>query len=415
MSAVTKDTGIIELNGHTSFVLGSDVYKWSDSFVFVVDAYVSTSATHSVSYNFAGMGWNIGLLHFSGSSAAVVTDSSVGTEDAGNNVWINHIDLYGTGPNSVTLNHAEAGTIDGGASSDTVRIGTWTEFINLGRGNDTFTLTGEGEAETVDMGRGNDVVNIGAGWVFSVDMGRGNDTVTIGTGSFDAIDLGRDSDTIKFSASTTGIGLIDGGEKVSDVSEVPGARDFDTLDFSAFSKALTVDFAANSATASGVDFQIVSFESVIGGAKGDNLSGAGDADTLDGRGGNDALNGRGGNDILVGGIGADKLTGGAGADTFLYKALAESSVTSFDTIVDFSEAQHDKINLSTIDASTKVSGNNAFVFIGNSAFTGTADQLRYVTSSSGTDVFADINGDKVADLKIHLSTAVTLHAADFAL
>lgn len=413
MSTITKSTGLITLDGSKSFTLGGDVYNWNN--FWILDAYGSTTSTLTVSYNIAGKDWNVGMLHFSGSSAAVITDSSTGTEAANNIVWIDHIDLYGNGPNSVTLNNAEAGSINGGSNSDNVKIGVWAEFVSLGRGNDTFTLTGTGEAEMVDMGRGNDIVNIGAGWVMGVDMGRGNDLVTIGTGSFEAIDLGRDSDTIRFSANSAGDGHIDGGENVSSTSEVPGAKDFDTLDFSALTKALTVDFAAKTAKATGIDYQVVNFESVVGGTQGDVISGAQDADTLDGRGGNDTLDGRAGNDILIGGAGADKLTGGLGADSFVYKALSDSTSSVYDTILDFNVSQSDKINLSAIDANSKTTANDAFVFIGTGAFSGTADQLRYQTSSSGTDIYADVNGDKVADLRIHLSTAQTLHATDFVL
>jgi Ca2+-binding RTX toxin-like protein len=155
-------------------------------------------------------------------------------------------------------------------------------------------------------------------------MGHGNDTVMIGKGGiFEAIDLQRDADTIKFAADATGSGHINGGDTIS--SDLPGAKNFDTLDFSAFTKALTIDLNAASALATDVNYQVTGFERVIGGSKGDKLYGSSGAETLDGGAGNDTLNGR------------------AGADTFVFKTGYDA-----DTIDGFTAkgASHDTINLS---------------------------------------------------------------------
>ncbi|HEY0445312.1 MAG TPA: right-handed parallel beta-helix repeat-containing protein [Allosphingosinicella sp.] len=59
---------------------------------------------------------------------------------------------------------------------------------------------------------------------------------------------------------------------------------------------------------------------------------------------NDALTGGRCADLLYGGLGADLLVGGGGGDTFLYQAAAESTGTSFDTIIDF-DCTVDRIDL----------------------------------------------------------------------
>ncbi|WP_342394701.1 M10 family metallopeptidase C-terminal domain-containing protein [Sinorhizobium garamanticum] len=100
--------------------------------------------------------------------------------------------------------------------------------------------------------------------------------------------------------------------------------------------------------------------------------------------------------------------GGTGADRFIFKATTESAGTSYDSIFDFLASELDRIDLSAIDASTKLTGNQAFSFVGTAAFKGVAGELRYEKQASDTYIYADLNGDKLVDLKIHLDDAVTL-------
>ena len=158
-------------------------------------------------------------------------------------------------------------------------------------------------------------------------------------------------------------------------------------------------------------------DTLAGSSGNDALLGGTGNDKLYGGNGNDSLLGESGNDLLYGAAGADRLTGGTGADTFQFKALADSTVASTgrDTIYDFLASESDRIDLSAIDASTKASGNQAFVFIGTAAFDGTAGQVRYVKQASDTYIYGDVNGDKVADFAIHLDDAVTLQKSYFLL
>jgi serralysin len=131
----------------------------------------------------------------------------------------------------------------------------------------------------------------------------------------------------------------------------------------------------------------------------------------------DTLKGGALGDILHGNLGADSLTGGAGADTFLYHESAESTAGSVDQILDFA-AGTDKIDLTKVDSNTLVAGNQAFSWIGASAFTGSgagsAGQLRAYQDGGNWFVQGDTNGDGTADLVIQLNvTGGALTQGDF--
>jgi Ca2+-binding RTX toxin-like protein len=140
-----------------------------------------------------------------------------------------------------------------------------------------------------------------------------------------------------------------------------------------------------------------------------NIDGVGnDLDNrLTGNSGINHLNGGAGNDLIIGAGGADILTGGSGHDTFDYNATSDSRGSTADHIRDFVIGE-DRIDLSTVDANSSLSGDQAFKFIGATAFTGHAGELNTVyhaatsTAAAFTDLQADTNGDKIADLTIHL-------------
>jgi hypothetical protein len=135
------------------------------------------------------------------------------------------------------------------------------------------------------------------------------------------------------------------------------------------------------------------------------------------RGANDKLEGFAGKDQLIAGQGADRLYGGSGADRFVYKSIADSTTTfsGQDVVFDFSSKQRDKIDLARIDANTITDGNQSFFFIGYSAFTKAAGELRFSTTSSGLVVEGDVNGDGISDFAISMKGVAALAASDFLL
>jgi Ca2+-binding RTX toxin-like protein len=134
---------------------------------------------------------------------------------------------------------------------------------------------------------------------------------------------------------------------------------------------------------------------------------------LQGLGGDDIISGLAGNDTIIGGGGRDLLTGGAGSDRFVYQAASDTGVTGAarDIIYDFVQGE-DIIDLLGVDAVIG-GGDDPFNFIGTSAFSNTAGELRYEHSGGFTIISMDINGDGVADAQITLIGAINLTAGDF--
>ena len=113
-----------------------------------------------------------------------------------------------------------------------------------------------------------------------------------------------------------------------------------------------------------------------------------------------------GDDTLIGGLGADTLTGGGGADVFRYRSAAESTAAATDKILDFT-AGTDTVDLTGIDADSLTAGDQAFHWIGSSAFGGggsaSAGELRAYESNGNWFVEGDTNGDGAADFVLQLT------------
>lgn len=202
---------------------------------------------------------------------------------------------------------------------------------------------------------------------------------------------------------------------VKDSIQQNGITPFEFRSNLAIALGVTIENATGGSAADTISGNAVA-NVLTGGAGADTLSGLGGNDTLNGGTGGDRLSGGAGNDGLRGGTGRDVLTGGSGADRFVF-STGESSRThgSSDRVTDFSHAQGDHIDLSRIDANSKVAGNQAFAFLGTAAFDKVAGQLHVVTDSGNTYVEGDTNGDGLADFAIRLDGAITLVAGDFVL
>ncbi len=149
-------------------------------------------------------------------------------------------------------------------------------------------------------------------------------------------------------------------------------------------------------------------EDVIRGGKGtDTLSGGDGDDTLRGGRSNDTLNGGNDNDILLGGLGSDTLTGGTGADLFVFNRKNDSTNTGNDVITDFSLGE-DLVDLSGLPG--------ALTLIGSSGFSGTAGEVRVVTTGGSNNVIrVDLDGDGSGDMKILVQGVTGLGEDDFIL
>ena len=82
-----------------------------------------------------------------------------------------------------------------------------------------------------------------------------------------------------------------------------------------------------------------------------------------------------------------------------------------DVITDFSVAENDRIDLCSIDANPETTAIDTFTYISTTDFTGVSGQLRFAAG----DVFADLNGDRIADFQIHLNNVTSLSPISFLL
>jgi RTX calcium-binding nonapeptide repeat (4 copies) len=175
-----------------------------------------------------------------------------------------------------------------------------------------------------------------------------------------------------------------------------GSTGTDTASYAGAAAAASINLATGIATTGSFTDQLSSIE---------NATGSGFADTITGSSGANVLIGGAGNDTLTGGGAADTLTGGSGSDKFVYLSASDSTSSATDTIMDFSHAEGDKIDVSAI-------GNFSFV----TTFTHHADQLAVIDMGGGVyKVVGDVNGDGVADLTILVHSSTALVAGDFVL
>ncbi|MGL4960309.1 MAG: calcium-binding protein [Inquilinus sp.] len=308
-------------------------------------------------------------VNFDGGLSVEVTGSGIGFGPSGVTGTATKLVLLQSGSPTVTLSgfSLAASTVYNAVQSGDYQGLAAVMFAGAD------TMTGSQQHDTL-LGLGGDDVLSGLGGNDSLLGGDGNDVLRGGAGA-DTLDGGAGTDTASYYTSSIGIavdlstGKGSGGEAQGDI--------------------------------------LIGIE---------NVSGSQTDDSIIGTTGANVLQGWNGNDILLGGRGADTLTGGAGADRFQYfGAIHSLTGAGADRITDFSHAQGDRIDLSPMDASTTVAGNQAFSFIGAGLYTGVAGQLRYSVVGGVTTIAGDINGDKASDFHIQLTGAVNLVAGDFVL
>lgn len=254
---------------------------------------------------------------------------------------------------------------------------------------------------------GNDGKDIlaGAAGDDSLYGGNGDDELIGGKGA-DLLDGGAGVDTISYYTSSSrvvanlrdGFGLFGDaqGDTIVGIENANGSFYDDYLLGSAVANQLTGQEGNDTL------FGFEGKDSLLGGEDDDHLFG-GDGD-----------------DLLAGGFGKDRMEGGAGADRFALSTFFGTvdsglEVAKADVITDFSHAEGDKIDLSSIDANPYLAGDQAFTFIGDDGFSGTAGELRINHNNGTTIVAGDIDGDDDADFAIVLTGHHELVAGDFIL
>ena len=325
-----------------------------------------------------------------------------------------------------TRNGIFAGTVDAGAGRDRLFGGNGNDIFSGGDGNDRLeagagwdTLDGGNGNDTLDGGNGNDLLIGGNGIDIASYAGAGSGVrVTLGTPGLAQDTMGAGTDTLISIEALHGSAFNDRLFGGNGVDTLLGNAGNDEIHGSGGSDKIY------GGTGNDVLIGGAGWDTISGGGWSDNLYGYNGNDRLFGDFGNDLLDGGGnhdwldggdGADVLIGGWGKDTLTGGAGADVFTFRdGHSGKWQGNADIITDFSQTDGDLIDLSAIDA-IRGGEDDAFTFIGDAAFSGTAGELRYNATDTGLMIEGDTDGDGVADLFIAADGIPDLTMADFVL
>ena len=257
-------------------------------------------------------------------------------------------------------------------------------------------------------------------------VGRNGGDVLEGGAGADQLSGNAGFDFASYRNSDAGVlvdlqsGFVSGGHATGDVfSSVEGVIG------SAFGDEMQAGAAGGTIRGLAGDdglFGLAGNDRLEGGAGNDGLSGGDGNDTLSGGGGNDFVRGQFGNDtvsggsghdVVDGGSGTDRLAGQGGADQFDFDLQDDSKPEALDRILDFNQAQGDKIDLFDLDANEQEAGNDAFQFIGQAQFTGVG-QLRFFHRNGDTVVQADTSNVTAGpEFGIVLEGLITLQGGDF--
>lgn len=309
--------------------------------------------------------------------------------------------------------------VNGSASDGDTLAGSEAAEVLRGYGGNDI-LRGRAGADTLDGGQGIDVASYtDAGSMVYIDLNAGRGRLGDAEGdiliSIETVNGSAYADTLYGSVRDETLAGFNGNDILR------GRGGADTLD-----GGLGFDIATYFDAGSGVDVNLNTGLGQSGDAAGDVLisiegvNGSNHGDVITGRNWYaNTLRGFGGDDVLSGLRGADYLAGGSGADRFVYTQIHDSGVgrNARDVIGDFSHAEGDQIDLSSIDADTSIAGNQAFTFIGAAWFDGTAGTLRaaQIGTTGATLIQGDINGDKIADFEIEVYGIGAGVASDFIL
>lgn len=343
-------------------------------------------------------------------------------------------------------------TIDGLAGGDTLAGMDGNDLINGGDGIDT--IYGGGGNDQLNGGNGNDWLE-GGGGTNRLVGGAGDDTYVLANATNTIVENAGEGRDRVYSAVNYTLGanledlVLTGGAKTAtgnalanriegnaQANTINGGSGADMMAGGTADDTYIVDNAGDRVienagegadrVVAGVSFTLAAnVESLTltgtgallgtGNSLANTMIGNDGSNVLRGLSANDWLSGGGGNDKLYGGQGADGLKGGLGADQFVYESLTDSTaaMAGRDTIADFSRAERDIIDLSKIDANGADAGEGAFKLV--SAFDGSHGALIITAQAGQWLVQGDVNGDRVADFAILVTSTSALGAADFVL
>ena len=416
MPALAVGSGIV-LAG-TTLVRYTPADGATGTYSFTYRAWDGTgSFTSGQVVTLASIGPGGGASPFSTGSATLIANvigATDGTAIADNMTAISTgSHLRGLAGNDIITGSIANDKLDGGDNNDTINGGDGSDRVFGGNGDDTLIDSDLYIADTLDGGAGNDTASFnGALTTINANLALGTATIVDSLGNLLVTNTLIGIENLTGSANNdvlTGDGFANvliGGLGVDTMNGGTGndiyvvAEVGDTVNENAGAGADTVWSAlANYTLTANVETL--------------NLGGSGNFNAT-GNAGNNTLDGNGGNNILIGGLGVDTMRGNLGADTFDFNAILESLAgTSRDIVTDFSTAQGDKIDLSTIDANSTLINDQAFAtdILISGAFTAEG-QLRLVGNilSGNTD-----SNFATSEFEIQLTGVTSLTGADFIL
>ena len=353
-------------------------------------AYVISTRVSSEDLRYDGMR--------SGSGLSVPTITIANTDDDAPDEWYG--DAGGTAIADLHTGGNGDSDLYGLNSRDELHGGNGNDRLYGGNGDDV--LYGDADNDELEGDQGNDKLygNIG------------NDTLTGGTGK-DSLYGGDGNDVLDGSSDRD---FMDGGngadtyyvDNIGDVVRDTGTDNAkDVLYVTAY---LQGGYVLGAGIDNAVLAALANNASLTGNAGKNVLTGNASANALKGGAGVDTLNGGAGDDTLIGGAGKDVLSGGAGNDIFKLEKLIESGLTATvrDTVQGFVRGQ-DKLGLSSLDANSTVTGNQAFsAFINSTAEFTKAGQLQFKNGI----LYGNTDNDAAAEFSIALTGISTLTMSD---
>ena len=375
----------------------------------------------TISYKLAANVENAELKDVSG--AASLTGNTLGNDLTGNG---SKNTLDGGAGNDVLDAGAGNDTLLGGDGTDILIGGLGTDILNGGTGDDLVdftdaaagfvnvdlskgTASGDGtdtliSIEDVIGSDGADVI-VGSTAGNELTGGLGNDKLYGGGGS-DILYAGTGDDVVD---AGDGDDILIGGDGKGNDKYI-GGKGTDTVKYTSATAAITVDLVKGTATSTaGKDAAKIGTDTLSG------------IENVIAGNFNDIVKGSTGANVLTGGLGSDSLYGGADKvrDVFDFNAITESKVgTARDKVYNFLKGTDD-LDLQTIDANTKVSGDQAFKFAGTKV---AANSVWYAvkdvdgsTATKDIIVCGDVNGDAKADFEIGLVGVTSLTSTDYVL
>ncbi len=343
-----------------------------------------------------------------------------GTDGADNLVGTDGNDtLQGLGGNDQLTGGKGADILDGGSGIDTARYDDATSgvVVHLGNGVGGSSVLGKDTLVSIEGAVGSNFRDLLVGREDDFFGFRGDDSLEglagddqiFGRGGDDKLFGGEGNDLLRgeadddklFGGNGNDFLIGDAGDDV-----LSGSSGTDSVSYGSAPSGVLVNLGVGISRGGEDDDTILSVEDVFGSHFDDTIIGTNGVNNLRGGDGNDVLNGA--LDTLQ-----DILTGGAGADVF--EAISGAGAFQRDIVMDF---QHgvDKVDLSDIDASKSLAGNQAFRFVGTGAFQFEGDlRIAFDVNQGVTLVQGNTDTDVAPDIEVQLNGLLTTSSADFLL